>query len=83
MQRGLSSLLGLILATRDCTYTRYFRPMARFHLPLASEEETIYRAASMYLLAQYLRANDGKQVDINLTRSAEIYKLLISHWPNG
>jgi hypothetical protein len=29
------------------------KPMARFHLPLASEEETIYRATTMYLLAQY------------------------------
>jgi hypothetical protein len=27
--------------------------MARFHLPLASKQETIFRATSTYLLAQY------------------------------
>ncbi len=52
-QRAMSSLMGLIIPTSGCPHTRYFKPMARFHLPLASEEETIYRASSMYLLAQY------------------------------
>jgi len=76
VQRGLSSLLGLMLATSDCPHTRYFRPMARFHLPLASEEETIYRAASMYLLAQYFKLNEGKSADINLSGLADIYSNL-------
>ncbi|MBL0028409.1 MAG: hypothetical protein IPO95_04770 [Rhodanobacteraceae bacterium] len=53
VQRGLSSLLGLITATSACPHTGFFRPMARFHLPLANEEETVYRAISTYLLAQY------------------------------
>lgn len=73
VQRGLSSLLGLMLATSDCPHTRYFRPMARFHLPLASEEETIYRAASMYLLAQYFNATEGKPTDTSLMGLADIY----------
>lgn len=33
--------------------------MAHFHLPFASEEETIYRAASTYLLAQYFIEREG------------------------
>jgi hypothetical protein len=33
--------------------------MARFHLPLASEEETAYRVASMYLLAQHFVGEAG------------------------
>lgn len=73
LQRGLSSLLGLILATSACPYTRYFRPMARFHLPLACEEETIYRAASMYLLAQYFIDNEGGNADIKLAGLIDIY----------
>lgn len=73
LQRGLSSLLGLILATSACPHTRYFRPMARFHLPLACEEETIYRAASMYLLAQYFINKEGGIADIELIGLSDIY----------
>jgi hypothetical protein len=40
------------VATSGCRYTAYFKPMARFHLPFANEEETAYRAISMYLLSQ-------------------------------
>ena len=43
-QEGLSSLMGLIMASSSCPHTAYFRPMARFHLPMASSEETVYRA---------------------------------------
>lgn len=40
--------------------------MARFHLPMASEIETIYRATSMYLLAQYFRCKAGAIPDLSL-----------------
>ncbi len=66
LQRGISSLLGLIMATSACPHTRFLRPMARFHLPLATDEETIYRAASMYLLGQYFLYQDGKTPDLSL-----------------
>ncbi|MBL1259364.1 MAG: hypothetical protein COB33_002390 [Thiotrichaceae bacterium] len=36
------------------------KPMARFHLPLASQEETAFRAAGMYLLAQYFQKKSGE-----------------------
>lgn len=55
-QQALSSLLGLIMGTSDCPHTTFLRPMARFHLPLASESETIYRSTTAYALAQLLRA---------------------------
>jgi hypothetical protein len=48
--------------------------MARFHLPLATEEETIYRATSMYLLAQYFRAQEGGTPDLALDGLLEIYE---------
>lgn len=73
IQRALSSLLGLLLAVSDCPHTRVFRPMARFHLPLASEEETIYRAASMYLLGQYFVSKEGGEVDLDLSGLTNIY----------
>lgn len=53
VQRGLSSMLGLLIPTSGCPHTAFFRPMARFHLPFSTEAETVYRSTSMYLLAQY------------------------------
>jgi hypothetical protein len=74
LQRALGSLLGVMFAASGCPPTRFFQPMARFHLPLASEEETVYRAASMYLLAQYFRAQRGQAVDLELAGLADIYR---------
>ena len=51
IQAAVGSLMGLVMATSGCPHTAYFKPMARFHLPLASSAETIYRSASMYLMA--------------------------------
>ena len=53
-QQAMSSVLGLIMATAGCPWTDRFRPMARFHLPFASEMETVYRSVSMFLLAREL-----------------------------
>jgi hypothetical protein len=52
-QHAMSSVLGLIMATAGCPWTDHLRPMARFHLPFASEAETVYRSVSMYLLASH------------------------------
>jgi hypothetical protein len=51
-QQAMSSVLGLIMATAGCPWTDRFRPMARFHLPFASEVETVYRSVCMFLLAR-------------------------------
>jgi hypothetical protein len=72
-QKGVSSLMGLIMATSGCPHMDFFKPMARFHLPLASAEETIYRATSMYLLAQYFLKKEGQEVDLDLVGLKEIY----------
>lgn len=74
VQTGISALMGLVIATSGCPHTAFFRPMARFHLPLASEEETIYRATSMYLLAQYFLKKEGFQADLELQGLTEIYE---------
>lgn len=73
-QTGLSSMMGLVIATSGCPHTAYFRPMARFHLPFASEEETVYRAATMYLLGQYFRGRAGGEVDTGFDGLREIYQ---------
>lgn len=75
-QTAVSSLLGLLMAASGCPHTAFFRPMARFHLPLASEEETIYRAASMYLLGQYFRNREGRTPDLELTGLVDLYRRL-------
>ncbi len=76
VQKGISSLLGLLFATSGCPHTNYMKPMARFHLPLATEEDTIYRAAGMYLLAQYFLKQKGKTADLELSGLGEIYRNL-------
>lgn len=59
LQRAIGSMLGLVSPTCGCPKMAYMKPMARFHLPLSSEEETAFRVTGMYLLAQnFLRKND-------------------------
>lgn len=72
-QTGISSLMGLVIATSGCPHAAFFKPMARFHLPLASKEETIFRATSMYLLAQYFLKKEGKSADFELEGLSGIY----------
>ena len=75
-QEGLSSLMGLIMASSNCPHTAYFRPMARFHLPMASSEETVYRAITMYLLAQYFLRKAGREPDLDLEGLKKLYENL-------
>ncbi len=65
-QEGISAMMGVITATSGCPHTVFFKPMARFHLPFANTEETFYRAASMYMLAQYYRWQNDLGVDLDL-----------------
>jgi len=71
-QRGISSLLGLLFATSSCPYTAYLKPMARFHLPMASPDETIFRAVGMYLLGQYFLRKEGKGGEFDLSGLTQI-----------
>lgn len=49
------------------------RPMARFHTPFASRQETIYRSASTYLLGQYFLRNRGESTDLDMLGLQEAY----------
>ena len=74
LQEGLSSIIGMYMVTSNCPIMDQLRPNVRFHLPLASEEESIYRAISMYLTAQYFRMRHGEEPDWKLKQLAEIYR---------
>lgn len=74
VQRALGSILGIIMVTSGCEDLDKLRPMVRFHLPFASIEETIYRATSMYQLAQYLRTKHGFEPDLDMGGLIKTYK---------
>ncbi len=72
-QRGISSLLGILFPASGCPHTSFFKPMVRFHLPLATEEDTIFRASGMFLLAQYFLKEKGAGSGLNLQGLTQIY----------
>lgn len=73
MQSGLSSILGIIMVTSGCPSLDYLRPMAKTHLPFATIGESIYRAISMYLVAQFTRNRNGLEPDWSLDGLKQIY----------
>ncbi|NQV42285.1 MAG: hypothetical protein HQ506_08030 [Candidatus Marinimicrobia bacterium] len=73
MQSGLSSILGIVMVTSGCPSLDYLRPMVATHLPFATIDESIYRAMSMYLLAQFTRAKNGLEPDWSLKELTHIY----------
>jgi hypothetical protein len=50
---GLTSVFGIVMATSNCPVMNFLKPMARFHLPFSSVEETTVRSTSLFLLSQY------------------------------
>ena len=53
LQNAISSMLGLVFPISGCPKTEGMKPLARFHVPMASEEETVFNVSGMFLLAQY------------------------------
>jgi hypothetical protein len=73
VQKVLGSFIGLLMATSDCPHTSFFRPVARFHLPLANEAETIYRAITVFAMDQFIRRQEGQQGATDLNGLFDIY----------
>jgi hypothetical protein len=73
LQEGISSLVGLLMATSGCPHLEKLKPMARFHLPFADDYETTYRNLSMYLLAQYFISREGGSPDWELKGLVGLY----------
>ena len=63
LQRAVSSLLGLLMSSSACPKMTFLRPLARFHLPLATHEETIFRAVSATFLRKYFDDEERKNND--------------------
>lgn len=76
LQRGISSIIGIYNVTSGCPHLDPLRPMVRFHLPLASSEETAYRAISMYLMTQYFVMRRGGTPDWELKNLAKTYEAI-------
>lgn len=74
IQKGLSSMLGILMVTSGCPTMNILRPMVRFHLPFATIEETIFRSASSYLLGQFYRYKNGKSVDWYMNDLSKAYE---------
>jgi hypothetical protein len=74
LQQGISSLIGLVMATSNCPILDKLKPMAGTHLPFSTPQETVYRALSMYLLAQHFVAKKGKKPDWEFKELAKAYE---------
>lgn len=65
---GLASALSVIILSSPCPFLVHARPMARFHLPFFTPEESIVRMISFYLLSQYFALKKGKNPDWQLEK---------------
>lgn len=74
IQRAIASMLDLIFPICGCPKTEHMKPMARFHLPLASEEETVFRVTGMFLLAQYFLRMSHQGGSIGFSGLKQIYE---------
>jgi hypothetical protein len=76
MQSALKSLFGLVMASGPCPILSRLRPLAHFHLPFATLQETIHRLVGTYLINQYLHHNDGERHDWELHGIEQLYREL-------
>ncbi len=65
LQSGIASMVGLIGATSGCPHLAFYRPMARFHLPFAEEQETLYRVLSLFLMRSLLADEPDDMARLN------------------
>jgi len=76
---ALTSVFGIVMATSNCPVMNFLKPMARFHLPFATVEETTVRTTSFFLLSQYFDYKKGlvKQFDFDTLekRYAKVQKV--------
>ncbi len=74
LQEGLSSLIGLVMATSGCPILDKLRPMAYLHQPFAEGEETLFRAATTFLMGQHIRQQCGEEASLDLKGLSELFK---------
>jgi hypothetical protein len=74
LQEGLFSIMGVIMATSHCPAMNVFKPLARFHLPFSTIDETLIRMAATYCLGQYFEYKDGRSMDLDLSKLTQSYQ---------
>jgi len=62
------------MATSGCPHMDFLKPMARYHLPFSTAEETIVRTSSLYLLTQYFKEGSGGEPDYKLAGLENLYE---------
>ena len=70
---GLTSVFGVVMATSNCPVMNFLKPMARFHLPFSSVEETTARSTSLFLLGQYFEYKKGRVNSFDFDRLEKSY----------
>lgn len=84
MQKGLSSILGLLMVSSGCPVMDKLRPMVRLHLPFASVLETTFRTTSTYLLGQFFLQKKARPLILPLKVSSKYTNTStwsIMEWP--
>ncbi len=76
VQKGLSSILGLLMATSGCPVMDFLRPLARFHLPFATVDESVFRSVAAYLLRQYFLKDEEQTADFELNNILGQYEVV-------
>ncbi len=74
LQKGLSSILGILMVSSGCPVLDKLRPMVRFHLPLATVPETIFRTTGTYLLGQFFLKQENREYDFSFKGLQKIYQ---------
>jgi len=74
LQKGLSSMLGIIMTTSGCPVMDRLRPNVRFHLPFATGLETFVRQISMHLIGNFFAARRGLPSESTLDALLELYR---------
>ena len=65
--------MGLLMPTSGCPRMAFLKPMARFHLPFSTFEETMVRSLSFYLMRQACR-DSNEQEDFTVTSFLKSYE---------
>lgn len=73
VQDGLSAMYGIVMVTSGCPILDKLRPMVKTHLPFSTTRESLYRALSMYLTAQFLRKKKGLHANLSIDGLLDIY----------
>ena len=76
VQEGLASIFGLLMAISGCPIMVFFKPLAHFHLPFATVDESLFRIVAVSLLGQYFRRSDPPDTRFDLRQIKSHYALV-------